>query len=105
MYLVDDNSSTFTAEELRRLAAYRAAVAADFYTDWDGSASSTDSAMLAWLLQPRVTVGYPFTPAELARLEHYRAAVAAGYYTEDLPPGSAPADPAEAVDGAGETSP
>jgi hypothetical protein len=38
MYLVDQSpNSTFTAAELARLTVYRAAVAAGFYTDWDGS--------------------------------------------------------------------
>ncbi len=87
MYLVDNPSSTFTTTELQRLEAYRAAVAAGFYTDWDGSAESTDCEVLAWLLQAPVTAaGYPFTPDEITRLEDYRAAVAAGYYGEDQPP-------------------
>ena len=87
MYLVDHDSSTFTTDELQRLTAYRAAVAAGFYTDWDGSATSTDSETLAWLLHSPATTsdGYPFTPSELERLEHYRAAVAAGYYADDQP--------------------
>jgi hypothetical protein len=37
MHLVERNYSTFTTEELARLAVYRAAVEAGFYTDWDGS--------------------------------------------------------------------
>ena len=49
MYLVDSDSSTFTSEELQRLQAYRAAVAAGFYSDWDGSTTTTDSEVLAWL--------------------------------------------------------
>jgi hypothetical protein len=87
MYLVDHDSSTFTTHELERLAAYRAAVAAGFYTDWDGTASDTDAEALAWLQRPGAAGdAYPFTPSEVERLEHYRAAVAAGYYAEDLPP-------------------
>lgn len=88
MYLVEPESSTFTTQELARLAAYKAAVAAGFYTDWDGSASSTDTEALAWLRRPSAhgEEGYPFTSVELERLEHYRGAVAAGYYAEDLPP-------------------
>jgi len=87
MYLVDPQSSTFTTAELQRLAAYKAAVAAGFYTDWDGSATSTDSETLTWLSQPAPQLdGYPFTPGELERLEHYRASVAAGYYADDQPP-------------------
>jgi hypothetical protein len=86
MNLVDHDSSTFTTDELQRLAMYRAAIAAGFYTDWDGSTSTTDAEALAWLARPSAAGdGYPFTPAELERLEHYRAAVAAGYYAEDQP--------------------
>ena len=87
MTLVDNDSGTFTSSELARLETYRAAVAAGFYTDWDGSADTTDAQALAWLHQPRETSdGYPFTPDELARLERARLAVAAGYYREDLAP-------------------
>ena len=43
MQLVDSAYSTFTTQELERLAAYRAAVVAGFYTDWDGSAETTDT--------------------------------------------------------------
>ena len=49
MQLVDSAYSTFTKPELERLAAYRAAVAAGFYTDWDGSTTSADTEVLAWL--------------------------------------------------------
>jgi hypothetical protein len=85
MTLVDNRpSSTFTADELARLTAYRAAVTAGFYTDWDGSTSSTDTEALAWLRAPHASAdGYPFTPDELTRLERCRAAIAAGYYSED----------------------
>ena len=86
MTLVDNpSSSTFTSTELARLQAYRAAVAAGFYTDWDGSSNSTDTEALAWLQHPAAATDYPFTPAEQARLEACRAAIAAGYYSEDLP--------------------
>jgi hypothetical protein len=86
MYLVDNDSSTFTSEELARLAAYRGAVAAGFYTDWDGTATEPDVEALAWLAHPcQAAGGYPFTPDELVRLEHCRGAVSAGYYSEDLP--------------------
>jgi hypothetical protein len=37
MHLVEPANGTFTQQELERLTAYRAAVAAGFYTDWDGS--------------------------------------------------------------------
>ena len=67
MTVVDAGSSTFTTHELTRLAAYRAAVAAGFYTDWDGSATSTDVDALAWLATASdAPDGYPFTPHELA---------------------------------------
>jgi hypothetical protein len=83
MTVVDAGSSTFTTTELTRLAAYRAAVAAGFYTDWDGSATSTDVEALAWLATAADALsGYPFTPHELAQLERGRAAVQAGYYSD-----------------------
>ena len=77
--------STFTTLELKRLAAYRAAVAAGFYTDWDGSATSTDTHVLAWLAE-----GYPFTADEHVRLEELRASYAAGGFAEDRPATEAP---------------
>lgn len=87
MTLVDNESSAFTSSELARLAMYRAAVAAGFYSDWDGSAMTTDTQALAWLSQPHACGDpYPFTPDELVRLERARAAVAAGYYREDVAP-------------------
>jgi hypothetical protein len=92
MTVVDAGSSTFTTHELTRLSAYRAAVAAGFYTDWDGSATSTDVDALAWLATAGDALGgYPFTPHELAQLERGRTAVEAGYYTdaEVSPPSSA----------------
>ena len=95
MHLVEGSNSTFTTQELQRLAAYRAAVAAGFYTDWDGSAESTDTEVLAWLRasanEPNDAAAYPFTDAERVRLERCRAAVAAGYYRDDEPPSAAPA--------------
>ena len=87
MHLVDSVYSTFTNPELARLTAYRAAVAAGFYTDWDGSAESTDTEALAWL---RVGGGaaepatYPFTAEERQRLERCKAAVARGTYSDQL---------------------
>ena len=44
MELVEYANGTFTKRELERLIAYRAAVAAGFYTDQDGSAAPTDAA-------------------------------------------------------------
>ena len=90
MHLVEPAYGTFTKQELERLTAYRSAVAAGFYTDWDGSAEATDSEVLAWLRNAAgATAGgvdYPFTADERQRLERFRAAVAGGYYSEDQPP-------------------
>jgi hypothetical protein len=87
MHLVDQPSSTFTTQELARLAVYRAAVAAGFYSDWDGSAESTDADVLAWLphAQNGLPAAYPFTADERRRLEQCRAALAAGTYADDAP--------------------
>jgi len=88
MTLVDNGFSTFTSSELERLRAYKGAVTAGVYSDWDGSAEVTDTDTLAWLAQRPDTTpeAYPFTPDETERLEACRAAVAAGYYSEDVPP-------------------
>ena len=43
MNLVEYANGTFTKRELERLIAYRAAVAAGFYTDQDGSADPADA--------------------------------------------------------------
>jgi hypothetical protein len=82
MYLVDQPlNSTFTAVELVRLAAYRAAVAAGFYTDWDGSAATTDTEELAWLSG----TNYPFTTDERQRLDRLRITLSEGGYADDQP--------------------
>jgi hypothetical protein len=82
MYLVDQPpKGTFTPAELARLAAYRAAVKAGFYTDWDGSASSTDVEVLAWLGGTRD----PLSVDERQRLNRLRMEVAAGRYSDDQP--------------------
>ena len=44
MNLVELPNGTFTKRELERLIAYRAAVAAGFYTDQDGSLDTTATA-------------------------------------------------------------
>jgi hypothetical protein len=44
MNLVEYANGTFTKRELERLIAYRAAVAAGFYTDQDGSVDPSDHA-------------------------------------------------------------
>jgi hypothetical protein len=97
MYLVEPAQGTFTPRELARLTAYRSAVAAGFYTDWDGTAISTDTQELAWLGSPSSGPAdgeYPFTPEERLRLERCRVAVAGGYYSDDQPP----ADPSATSD-------
>lgn len=38
-------NSTFTSQELARLAVYRAAVAAGFYTDWEGGSETPESGL------------------------------------------------------------
>jgi hypothetical protein len=83
MSVVDHDFSTFTTHELERLRAYKGAVAAGIYSDWDGSSDATDTEALAWLA--RQPSGYPFTAAELERLETCRRAVEAGYYSEEGP--------------------
>jgi hypothetical protein len=97
MQLVDSADSTFTKQQLERLAAYRGAVAAGMYTDWDGSTTSADTELLAWL---RAVDGlaapeaYPFTSDERERLERVRTAVASGAYADDRPPVDTGATPA-----------
>lgn len=91
MQLLDHPStttSTFTTTELARLAAYRAAVAAGFYSDWDGSAARTDTEFLAWLPGPGAE-SYPFTSDERLGLEQLRERLKAGTFADDVP-GDAP---------------
>jgi hypothetical protein len=88
MHLVDHSSpsthnGTFTTQELARLAAYRAAVAAGFYTDWDGSAASTDTRLLARLR--RFERAGAFSAQERQRLVQLRKRVVAGDYAGDQP--------------------
>jgi len=78
MTLVDKPFSTFTNAELVRLSAYKAAVAAGFYTDWDGSAETPDTDALAGLTSSPAEEEFPFSAQERARLEALRARVAAG---------------------------
>jgi hypothetical protein len=88
MHLVDQPpNGTFTPQELARLATYRAAVAAGFYTDWDGSAASTDTDELAWLGGSN----YPFTADERQHLDRLREDVGAGRFADDQPAVAAPA--------------
>jgi hypothetical protein len=96
MQLVNSADNTFTERELERLTAYRAAVAAGFYTDWDGSTEATDTAELAWLRAAGGSAedgAYPFTADERQRLERIRDAVASGLYGDDRPPVNTGATP------------
>jgi hypothetical protein len=70
-----------------RLAIYRAAVQAGFYTDWDGSTDALDPEPLAWLAAAAAGAApatFPFTSDELDRLRRCADAVKAGYYSDDL---------------------
>jgi hypothetical protein len=79
MQLVEQQPpSTFTTQELARLAVYRAAVGAGFYTDWDGSADGTDRRLLTRLLRVR-----PLSGAERQHLRRLRERVAAGSFVDD----------------------
>jgi hypothetical protein len=97
MTTVDRANGTFTTQELERLTAYRAAIAAGFFTDWDGSAETADTHVLARLREAPAAMlpvaAYPFTTQERQRLEGCRAAVAAGVYSDDQPPAEASATP------------
>jgi hypothetical protein len=78
-------SGTFTTQEIARLAAYRAAVAAGFYTDWDGSATETDTQTLAWLHDDESAGGYLFSAQEREHLEQMRLDLEQGGYAGDRP--------------------
>ena len=52
MNLVELPSGTFTKRELERLIVYRAAVAAGFYTDQDGSVDTVDTTVPETQLAP-----------------------------------------------------
>jgi hypothetical protein len=82
MQLVEQQpAGSFTTQELARLAAYRAAVVAGFYSDWDGTVTTLDTRLLPRLLRERV-----FTTEERQRLAKLRKQVATGGYADDLPP-------------------
>jgi hypothetical protein len=90
-------TGTFTTQEIARLAAYRAAVAAGFYTDWDGSATATDTATLAHLrVADAESSAYPFSVQEREHLEHMRSDLEQGGYAEDRP--NPPTPPATDAD-------
>jgi hypothetical protein len=73
----------FTPAEMTRLATYKAAVAAGFYTDaLSPEAAHVERHQADEALDAPAAPAYPFTPAELARLAAYRLAVEAGFYSE-----------------------
>ena len=93
MQLVDHQpASSFTPQELARLAVYRAAVVAGFYSDWDGTATATDTRLLPKLLRER-----PFTTEERQRLIKLRKQVTAGELADDV--AQAPRQPATETGG------
>ena len=90
MHLVDPHTdiSTFTTAERSRLVAYRAAVAAGLYSDWDGSAARTDTQVLAGLVRAEgqgKAETYPFTEEERQALERLREKYAEGGFADDRP--------------------
>jgi hypothetical protein len=100
MDLADSAQSTFTNREIERLTAYRLAVAAGFYTDWDATAATPDAEFLVSLhgeAAGAAPVAYPFTAAEVERLERCRAAVLDGHYADDQPPAVATVTPEESA--------
>ena len=79
-------SAIFTADELARLTAYRAAVAAGFFTDacTNEPAPGTALAGTAEAVDASTWPACLFSPSEWARLGSYRAAVQAGFYSDGL---------------------
>jgi hypothetical protein len=77
----------FTPLELARLATYRVAVQAGFFSDWGVVADDTpkDLQVNVKLLDDAVRVPSAFTPRELTRLAAYKGAVAAELYSDQLP--------------------
>jgi hypothetical protein len=59
---------SFTRAEQSRLASYKAAVGAGFYSD----------------TLPDPSLAYPFKREERARLVVYKAPIAAGFYTDQI---------------------
>ncbi len=81
----DQQLYPFTDAELERLAVYRNALAARFYTDACVTAHVGDERefRLDRLIDGCVE-GYPFSHVELQRMTTYKAAVAIGLYTDGL---------------------
>jgi hypothetical protein len=77
-------AGTFTTQEIARLSAYRAAVQAGFFTDWDGSATETDTETLTWLHDTESSA-HPFSVQEREHLEQMRMALEQGGFADDRP--------------------
>ena len=83
-----DDTYRFTATELARLAAYRAAVRAGFYNDRGAETAQTITTAVATAdtgvleREDCALRGAGFTPAEITRLVAYRDAVAAGLFRD-----------------------
>ena len=96
---VEPAPGTFTKQELERLAIYRAAAAAGFYTDQldscadadEDTDTDTDTTARVWLpaaVDSAEPDGYAFTHEERQHLAQLKLAVAdqAGRYADDQPP-------------------
>jgi hypothetical protein len=81
----DQQLHQFTDAELERLAVYRSALAAGFYTDACVTAQMGEDRdfRLDGLIDGCVE-GYPFSHVELQRMTTYKGAVAIGLYTDRL---------------------
>jgi len=78
-----DQAYSFTKTELERLAVYRSALAAGFYTDSCVGTGDGRDCRLDWLADRGVDE-CPFSQAELRRMATYKQAVAIGFYTDGL---------------------
>jgi hypothetical protein len=79
------SSYIFSTQERQRLASYRAAVRAGFYSEFPGRRRRTDVHLMQRLLRPRPGAPeYPFSEPELERLAACRAAVARGFYSDTV---------------------
>jgi hypothetical protein len=79
----------FAPEELRRLAAYRSAMIAGFYTDWcpePASAWCQDLVRISQAHYVDESATYEFSVAEVTRLQAYKAFVSAGVFSDSLEP-------------------
>ena len=76
----------FTPRELARLATYRAAIQAGFFSDWGVTVGDArkDLRVNVNLVEDQARLRSVFTPRELTRLAAYKAVVAAGLYSDQL---------------------